>query len=301
MHRIWTVAVGIAFVLLASSLANAQVSRTFVSGVGSDANPCTRTAPCKTFAGAIAKTAPKGEINVLDPGGFGAVTITKSISIISDGNIAGVLVTSGNGITISALATDVITLRGLDFNGIGLAARGIAVLSAGAVHVENCLIRGFTQDAIDATVGSTLVTVKDTLAQSNGRGLFFGASVNASLDNVRSEQNGFGVRAVGTSEVVVRNSVMSGNSGNGIAAVSTGRGTAPIVNLTVENTIAAHNGAAGVFAQGNGASVSLSNTTIANNVTGISAVSMGHVVSFGNNRIIANTTNGAPTATVPLQ
>src|SRR5688572_10088027 len=100
MHRIWTVALGIVFVLLASTLANAQASRTFVSGVGSDANPCSRTAPCKTFAGAIAKTAAKGEINVLDPGGFGGVTITKSISIISDGNIAGVLVTSGNGITI---------------------------------------------------------------------------------------------------------------------------------------------------------------------------------------------------------
>jgi parallel beta helix pectate lyase-like protein len=298
MHRIWTVALGIVFVLLASSLANAQATRTFVSGVGNDANPCSRTAPCRTFAGAIVKTGAKGEINVLDPGGFGGVTITKSISIISDGNTAGVLVTGGNGITINALATDVITLRGLDFNGTGLGSRGIAVLSAGTVHVENCLIRGFTQDAIDASVGSTLVTVKDTLAQSNGRGFFFGAFVNASLDNVRSEQNGFGVRAVGTSEVVVRNSVMSGNTGNGIAAVSTG---APIVNLTVENTIAAHNGAAGVLAQGNGASVNLSNTTIANNVTGISAVSMGHVLSFGNNRIIANTTNGAPTATVPLQ
>jgi hypothetical protein len=286
------------FVLLASSLANAQATRTFVSGVGNDANPCSRTAPCKTFAGAIVKTAAKGEINVLDPGGFGGVTITKSISIISEGNTAGVLVAGTNGITINALATDVITLRGLDFNGTGTGIRGIAVLSAGAVHIENCLIRGFTQDAIDASVGSTLVTVKDTLAQSNARGLFFGASVNASLDNVRSEQNGFGVRAIGTSEVVVRNSVMSGNTGNGIAAVSTG---APIVNLTVENTVAAHNGAAGVLAQGNGASVNLSNTTIANNVTGISAVSMGHVVSFGNNRIIANTTNGAPTATVPLQ
>src|SRR5687767_4629596 len=172
--------------LASASVASAQATRTWVSGVGSDANPCSRTAPCKTFAGAIAKTAAKGELNVLDPGGFGGVTITKSISTISDGNIAGVLVTSGNGITINALATDVINLRGLDFNGIGRGVPGVVVLSARAVHVENCLIRGFTQDAIDATVGSTLVTVKDTLAQRNGPGLFFGASVNASLDNVRS-------------------------------------------------------------------------------------------------------------------
>ena len=70
---------------VAGSLAHAQATRTWVSGVGDDANPCSRTAPCKTFAGAISKTAAGGEINVLDPGGFGAVTITKSITISSRG------------------------------------------------------------------------------------------------------------------------------------------------------------------------------------------------------------------------
>src|ERR1700736_975208 len=85
--------------------ANAQATRTWVSGVGDDANPCSRTAPCKTFAGAISKTAAGGEINVLDPGGFGAVTITKSISITS-GFEAGVLASASNGIIVNVLSTD---------------------------------------------------------------------------------------------------------------------------------------------------------------------------------------------------
>src|ERR1700753_3375248 len=101
----------LAALLLVTTLASAQASRTWVSGVGDDANPCSRTAPCKTFAGAIAKTAAAGEIDVLDPGGFGAVTITKSITIDGAGNTAGVLVSGTNGIVISAQSTDVATLR----------------------------------------------------------------------------------------------------------------------------------------------------------------------------------------------
>src|SRR5437660_11903277 len=100
-----------------ATVASAQATRTWISGVGDDANPCSRTAPCKTFAGAISKTAPGGEINTLDPGGFGAVTITKSISIYDDGTgEGGVLVSGTNAIVISAAATDLVNLRGLIFN-----------------------------------------------------------------------------------------------------------------------------------------------------------------------------------------
>jgi len=122
------------------STAQAQATRTWVSGVGDDANPCSRTAPCKTFAGAISKTAAKGEINVLDPGGFGAVTITKSISIRSDSSTAGVLVSGTNGIIINAAATDKIALKGLDIEGLGTGLNGIRILSAGAVFVEDTSI-----------------------------------------------------------------------------------------------------------------------------------------------------------------
>src|SRR5712691_3917741 len=102
-----------------STVAHAQASRTWVSGVGDDVNPCSRTAPCKTFAGAISKTAPSGEINVLDPGGFGAVTITKSITISSERFEAGVLVSGTNGIIVSAANTDVVIIKGLDIEGLG--------------------------------------------------------------------------------------------------------------------------------------------------------------------------------------
>src|SRR5450432_1294959 len=105
------VAVGFLVPFLASAPANAQATRTWVSGVGDDVNPCSRTAPCKTFAGAISKTSAGGEINVLDPGGFGAVTITKSITIRADHVAAGVLVSAGNGINVNAQPTDRVILE----------------------------------------------------------------------------------------------------------------------------------------------------------------------------------------------
>src|SRR6188474_3534263 len=110
---------GAAFSLtLLMGSAQAQATRTWVSGVGDDANPCSRTAPCKTFAGAISKTAAGGEISVLDPGGFGAVTITKSISILNDySGEAGILAAGTNGIIVNAAATDVVLLRGIVIDG----------------------------------------------------------------------------------------------------------------------------------------------------------------------------------------
>src|SRR5437870_3698369 len=134
-----------------STVAHAQASRTWVSGVGDDANPCSRTAPCKTFAGAISKTAPSGEINVLDPGGFGAVTITKSITIRSDHIEAGVLVSGTNGIVISAGATDKVVLEGLDIEGLGTGLNGVSVTSGKEVYIIRCAIRHFTGNGVNMT------------------------------------------------------------------------------------------------------------------------------------------------------
>src|SRR2546421_2034972 len=106
--------------------ASAQATRTWVSGVGDDANPCSRTAPCKTFPGAISKTAAGGEINCLDPGGFGGVTITKSITISCEIGTAGVLVSGTNAIIVSAGANDVVVLKGLDIQGLGTGLNGIS-------------------------------------------------------------------------------------------------------------------------------------------------------------------------------
>src|SRR5947199_5851667 len=135
-------------VLLAcSTLAQAQATRTWVSGVGDDANPCSRTAPCKTFAGAISKTAAGGEISVLDPGGFGAVTITKAITIDGEGTLAGLLSATVNAIIINAGVNDVVHIRNVLINGTSgtqIGTNGIRYLAGKAVVVENCMISGFS-------------------------------------------------------------------------------------------------------------------------------------------------------------
>src|SRR3954463_14380041 len=132
-----TIAAGFAIALLATAPASAQATRTWVSGVGDDANPCSRTAPCKTFAGAISKTAVSGEINCLDPGGFGGVTITKSITISCEIGTAGIAASGTNGVIVNALATDTISLYGLDLEGAGTGISGVSVLSAGTVSIRH--------------------------------------------------------------------------------------------------------------------------------------------------------------------
>src|SRR5689334_11950939 len=147
--------------LLVVSFANAQASRTWVSGVGDDANPCSRTAPCKTFAGAISKTAAGGEIDALDPAGYGAVTITKAITIDGGGGqVASVLVSGTNGIVVQAGANDVVTLRNLQFNGIGTGINGVRFLSGKDLNVESCYIFGFTTNGLDVALNqATQATV----------------------------------------------------------------------------------------------------------------------------------------------
>ncbi len=151
-------------IMLSMASANAQATRTWVSGVGDDANPCSRTAPCKTFAGAISKTATGGEINCIDPGGFGAVTITKAIQIICLVQ-AGVLVSGTNGIIISSTipANSYVLLEGLDIEGQGTGLSGIDVLGPGHVTVRRTSIRNFTQQGINvAGPAGTRLLVQDS-------------------------------------------------------------------------------------------------------------------------------------------
>jgi hypothetical protein len=179
--------------------AQAQATRTWVSGVGDDANPCSRTAPCKTFAGAISKTAPGGEIDALDPGGFGAVTITKAITIDGGGGqVASVLVSGTNGINVAAGATDIVTLRNIQFQGLGPSGNaglnGINYTSGLGLIVEHCNISGFAQNGINVatTGGSANMTVHDTYVTHNGNGIQLApsaGSVAAGLRDVRAEGN----------------------------------------------------------------------------------------------------------------
>src|SRR5581483_6853723 len=206
------------FTLVLASLAQAQATRTWVSGTGDDANPCSRTAPCKTFAGAISKTAPAGEIDALDPAGYGAVTITKAITI-DGGAYASVLVSGTNGIVVQAGATDKVVLRNLSINGLGTGINGIRFLAGDRLHVESCVVFGFTTYGLDvASAGH--VYLKDTILRDNGGG---GLSVNpptgsaiVSVDRSRFEGNaGFGVHVKGNALATVRGSEASGNTAAG--------------------------------------------------------------------------------------
>src|SRR5882762_3068583 len=161
------------FTMTVASMAQAQATRTWVSGVGDDVNPCSRTAPCKTFAGAISKTASGGEISVLDPGGFGAVTITKSITLNGDGTLAGILAAGTNAIIVNALATDVVIIRSLSIVGVSSALNGITFLGGGELHVEDTKINGFGGNAINFTpnTGTGQLYVNNVSMRHNGGGV----------------------------------------------------------------------------------------------------------------------------------
>ena len=155
-------------IALISPAAQGQATRTWVSGVGDDVNPCSRTAPCKTFAGAIPKTQAGGEISVLDPGGFGSVRITKSITIDGTGMLASSLaVAGGSAITIDLtnVKDGSVRLRGLSINGAGTGANGINIIMAGAVSIEDCVIDGFTGSGIK--VGGGRVFVRNSTIRNN--------------------------------------------------------------------------------------------------------------------------------------
>ncbi len=258
--------------------ANAQATRTWVSGVGDDANPCSRTAPCKTFAGAISKTATGGEINALDNGAFGAVTIMKSITISADATMAGVLVSGTNGIIINAGATGVVVLRNIVFDGIassgltpGLSA--VSVLAAGTVVLENLQISGF---------GTSGVMINTS------------ADVNVMLDRVKIRNTtgpALTINASGGTARVVVDGLQVQNATTGISAL-TG------ASVDVANSSISFVTFQGISASTATSLVRLSNSTITANAIGLSTASGGQIISYNNNRLRGNTTDGAPTSTI---
>lgn len=283
--------------ILLATQAHAQATRTWVSGVGDDANPCSRTAPCKTFAGAISKTAAGGEINALDPGGYGGVTITKAITINGDGTLAGVLVAGTNGIVVNAGGSDVVTLRNLDIFGTGSGINGISFLNGGALHLEKVQVYGFTgQGLLFQPPGTTALFITESSFRNNaGGGVHIapagGGIANANLNGVSLLGNGRGLRAQDGAGVVVRNSVAAGNSGNGFIAIGSTGG----VDMTIESSVSANNGAAGVFA-GSLATIRISNVNVVRNSVGL-LLSGGQIASSGNNTVQGNVSNGAPSST----
>ena len=276
-----------------ASPALAQASRTWVSGVGDDANPCSRTAPCKTFAGAISKTMAGGEIDALDPGGYGAVTISKAITIDGGGGgVAGVLVSGTNGIVIQAGSPDVVTLRNLQIDGIGAGLNGVRVLGGKGVVIENCQIFGFTGNGIDfQPLGGMSLTVSNTAVRDNdGSGIFVRANgaffARLTATHTRLDRNGTGLTVQDNSLVFVSDSSASSNAGNGFIALSSFGGAA---HLDLEGASSSNNGNAGVVSQNSSAVVRISNTAVDHNGgAGLVPLAGGQMLSFSNNRVTGN-------------
>ena len=295
------------FMFATVSIAQAQASRTWVSGVGDDANPCSRTAPCKTWAGAISKTAACGEIDALDPGGFGAVTITKSITLDGTGTFASILASLVNGIIINAASTDVVTIRGLSINGFCNGINGINILQAKTVNVEDCVIFRFnTGNGITVNETNDLnLNVRNTVIRDNtldGINTFTSGAANAvkvTLDNVRLSGNANGLHARSGSRVTANHSVFSNNTTNGIFSDAAGSNFS---NVFVWNSQISLNGANGVRA-GNAGNVGISGATINQNLidrntaNGVLVSTGGVVNTFTNNSIIGNGTDGCPGCT----
>jgi hypothetical protein len=282
---------------LAIAPAHAQATRTWISGVGDDANPCSRTAPCKTWAGAISKTAPGGEMDALDPGGFGTVTITKSITLDGGGGqVASILSSPGvNGINVSAAATDVIILRNLRINGAG-GATGVAINTAARVVIEKCDIFGFATSGVTAAPSSGTVAVKiqETTLNNNNVGVSSkptgGATVNMSVDHSWLDANvGGGIKVDGTgggpSNVSINDSSMSLNGGAGANGVS---GSSGNVAMDLMRDTITKNGGAGVQANisgGGTASVTVGESMLSNNGSAWQALGGASLLSYMNNEV----------------
>jgi hypothetical protein len=280
-----------------SSVASAQASRTWVSGVGDDANPCSRTAPCKTFAGAISKTAAAGEIDCLDPGGFGALTITKSITIDCDSGVGSVLVSGTNGIAINAGASDVVYIRNLTINGLGSGIDGIVVFSALTVHVQEVDIFDFSVACISVEAsGSAQLTVENSsLTNCGSAGIKTGAggTVVGDIHNVRIWNAGNGINAQNGSRLTVSNSVIafanpginqSGLSGAGSVVLVTG------CTLSLNGTAALQSSGGGIItASGN----TFSGNAVIFNLNG------GQIFTGGDNKRLATDAVGATSGPAP--
>ncbi len=279
-------------------------SPVWVSTKGDDGNSCSYSAPCRTFAGALLRIASGGEIDVLDSGDFGPLAINKSVSVISAGPLGGIQAATGNAITINAGPNDKVVLRGLTLDGLGTGTTGVSFLSGGSLYIENCTINNFLWGVDFApTNGSGKLWVTDSIVRNNGfasgGGVHLiattGPGFAASIDGLRAEGNGAGVKAESQGTVTVRNSFSTSNGWAGFTAYTSSGGT---VQMLVENSVSTHNGTIGVQSNGSGATVTLSNVVVTDNPTGLGIFNSGAILSFGNNRVQGNTTDGAPSQTI---
>jgi hypothetical protein len=300
MRRLVLMALAMVFSapFLASAPANAQATRTWVSGLGDDANPCSRTAPCKTFAGAISKTATSGEINCLDSAGYGGVTITKSISIICNGVIGGILSAGITGVIVNA-AGGAVVLKGLDINGVGSGVNGIRVITATAVTIEDCTIQNHTgwgiqisNTALHQFQVTRVTATNNTLGGMQVRPANGGAVAVGIVNGFHSFKNGKGIELDGgggsTSSTLISQSDFNSNS-IGINLITGGTTlTAMASDSLVQNNSTGISAAAST-------SIKIGRMSITGNSVGVS----GNVASFVTNQLRDNSSDGTLTPLSP--
>jgi hypothetical protein len=287
---------------LASSGAYALSNRTFVSGNGSDNNPCSIAAPCRSFAGAIAQTSPGGEVAVLDTAGYGAVTITKAITIVNEEGVeGGITVTSGDAITINAGVGDTVNLRGLTLVDAGSGGSGITFNSGRVLNIQNCVIRGFgnSNGLSLLPTGSADINVSNTIVSGNSRGIFLqptgtNATVTASFEQVQAIDNdahGFlvdgSLMTGGSLHALAADSLASGNGNTGFLS-NTGAGHGVTI-FTLSNSKAANNN---MGLAGTGGTMFLNASTVSGNTNLGFLVAGGVINSYGNNAITDTNNQG---------
>jgi hypothetical protein len=242
----------------------------------------------------------------LDSGDFGPVTINKPITLEAVGALGGIQVGAGTAITVNAGFNDKVVLRGLTLDGAGTGLNGISFLAGGALYIENCTVNNFSRYGIDfaPTNGTGRLFVTNVLARNNGvsttgGGLHLLAAAGpgfiAAVDRLRSENNAVGLKAETQGVVTVRNSLAASSGSSGFSAVTpSGSGS---VRMTIENSVSTHNGSDGILAQGL-ATITLSNVIVTDNLTGVDPKSGGQILSFGNNKIDGNATDGTPSQVI---
>jgi hypothetical protein len=299
--------------------AYAQATRTWVSGVGDDVNPCSRTAPCKTFAGAISKTAAGGEINCLDPGGYGTLTITKSITIDCTGTLGSTLNSGGiNGFVINdslsaAPATADVILRGITIDGAGSTRglNGVRFISGRSLLLENVFIQNQSSRGVSIQPTTAVrVVINNTVMVNTGGGVLVQptgtgtarVTVNGSVMTGGSSE-GLRVDSSTTTgaalRVSVSDSTIDENPGSGI--IVNAPGASPQSLLTLTSSTVMNNGLNGVTASGSSnAFIAIGGTTIQGNASGIISSGGGQLRSYGDNMINVNViTDGTFTGTLP--
>jgi hypothetical protein len=292
--------------LLVTMSASAQATRTWVSGVGDDVNPCSRTAPCKTFAGAISKTASGGEIDVLDPGGFGTVTVTKPMTFDGTGTFASSLASATIGFQInSSVANTTVVIRGISINGAGttLGTKGVRVLTnAGAtvnVHIEDCVIFNFSFAGVSVeTTAAANVFIRNTTIRTCNEGVHVqptGGTVGLHIENSKIDQNTlWGVNLDNNVKASIVGTSMNHNTAGILASLSTVEADCDRCDMNFNQH--------GIFAGNGGAPmVRITHCMITGNTTNGINLSGGTVRGFTSNLIEGNAGGNAVTNIVGPQ